>query len=871
MNNKKTLKEEIAEKKGTENIEKIELLSHITQNLNKTLRIYQKNALRYYLANFKYQEFNRHHLMFNMATGSGKTLVMAAIILDCYKRGYRNFLFFVDRTYIVAKTRDNFTNNKSAKYLFAENINIDNKKIAINVVDSFEDSKENAINISFKTVQGLYSLFNSEKENAITFENFENRKIVFLADEAHHLNADTKKQTKDEENIKKGWEDIINKAFAANPDNLMFEFTATIPRIDIVLEKYKDKIIADYDLKQFCEEQFSKKIFLLKYENRAINNRFLGAILLNIFRQLVAKKYLPKQHHFKPVMLFKSETIATSEAIQIEFLEYVEKLKVKDIRNFYSFVNADNQGFELLAKSKEFFKEYWGDNFSQNLLEMIQAEINENVCLNVNNDSQAERNQLLLNSLESVENPIRVIFAVDKLNEGWDVLNLFDIVRTKSEESRTIPKATTTKEAQLIGRGARYCPFPFDDGDLYKRKFDNERHPLSALESLSYHTINSVDYINKLNEALEEMGITPEKTAKEITLNLNKKAKKMQKDGIKAISLALNSRSEPLPLLDKPIDNKIKANKIFKGMQIPLIRTNRVEEIEVFSSDEEKKTIFKTFHLKEIPLSIWQKALNQTQTGNLNFQSLHKEFKFSSRTEFFEFVQNETCIVHKSQQTKGREEQLGIAAFILENFQKKWDEEKNKKINYKVFDFEIKHHFELEKRTIWSKNEATSCKEYDWLVYDKCLNDSELEISFLDFIETHKTEIDAVFKNWLVIRNEQYKDLVLYNNDEKSPCYAERFFPDFVFWGEYQSGDKIAIECFMESKGEHLIEKDKWKENLLKSLKGECIQKNNNKIFVEGLCFFRTKAENHAFKDDFWKFIEKYKKNPRSTDYFFQK
>ncbi len=180
-----------------------------------------------------------------------------------------------------------------------------------------------------------------------------------------------------------------------------------------------------------------------------------------------------------------------------------------------------------------------------------------------------------------------------------------------------------------------------------------------------------------------------------------------------------------------------------------------------------------------------------------------------------------------------------------------------------MFDFEIKHHFELEKRTIWSKNEATSCKEYDWLVYDKCLNDSELEISFLDFIETHKTEIDAVFKNWLVIRNEQYKDLVLYNNDEKSPCYAERFFPDFVFWGEYQSGDKIAIECFMESKGEHLIEKDKWKENLLKSLKGECIQKNNNKIFVEGLCFFRTKAENHAFKDDFWKFIEKYKKNPR--------
>ena len=34
--------------------------------------------------------------------------------------------------------------------------------------------------------------------------------------------------------------------------------------------------------------------------------------------------------------------------------------------------------------------------------------------------------QIQVNTLEDKDNPIRAIFAVQKLNEGWDVLNLFD-------------------------------------------------------------------------------------------------------------------------------------------------------------------------------------------------------------------------------------------------------------------------------------------------------------------------------------------------------------------------------------------------------------------------------------------------------------
>ena len=57
-----------------------------------------------------------------MATGSGKTLIMAANILYLYRLGYRNFIFFVNSTNIIEKTKDNFLNSLSEKYLFAPKI-----------------------------------------------------------------------------------------------------------------------------------------------------------------------------------------------------------------------------------------------------------------------------------------------------------------------------------------------------------------------------------------------------------------------------------------------------------------------------------------------------------------------------------------------------------------------------------------------------------------------------------------------------------------------------------------------------------------------------------------------------------------------------
>ena len=61
-------------------------------------------------------------------------------------------------------------------------------------VDNFEGVNENHINICFTTIQKLHSDLTTEKENVLTFEDFEKEPVVLLADEAHHMNVETRAQ-----------------------------------------------------------------------------------------------------------------------------------------------------------------------------------------------------------------------------------------------------------------------------------------------------------------------------------------------------------------------------------------------------------------------------------------------------------------------------------------------------------------------------------------------------------------------------------------------------------------------------------------------------------------------------------------------------
>ena len=305
-----------------------ELPDIIPGNLNPAfeLRPYQNDAFRNFITFYECDKCpNPTQVLFHMATGSGKTLIMAGLIVYLYKRGYRNFLFFVNLDNIVKKTKDNFLNATSAKYLFSEEIVVEGETIKINEVSNFQGVNPDAINICFTTTQGLHSDMWFAKENAPSFDDFNEQKTVLIADEAHHLNVDTRrgKVDKAEEDLRMSWETTVSRIFHANRDNILLEFTATCDlQNPFILSEYESKIIFDYPLRKFREERYSKQVRAIRADI-SYADRALQALMFSQYR---LKVFQDHRLYIKPVVLFKAKTIAESKDFEQFFYEMIRTL-----------------------------------------------------------------------------------------------------------------------------------------------------------------------------------------------------------------------------------------------------------------------------------------------------------------------------------------------------------------------------------------------------------------------------------------------------------------------------------------------------------------------------------------------------------------
>ncbi|MGL2698718.1 DEAD/DEAH box helicase family protein [Helicobacter pylori] len=800
------------------NNKEIDLPTHITSNLKKELRDYQKQAIDSYLEK---RQFNptQKHFMFEMATGSGKTLVMAGLILECYKQGYQNFIFFVNSTSILEKTRLNFTDSVSSKYLFSENININDKNIEIKSINNLNESHNNAINIYFSTIQGLFSLFTRAKENAITLEDLKDQKLVFLADEAHHLNTETKKKLNDSEaSEKRNWESVVKLALEQNKDNLLLEFSATIPNEKSVKEKYKNLKVVTYTLKQFSEDKFCKNIYSLSYENKELETRFLGACVSSLYKELLA------QHHnienFKPCILFKSERIEESKKNQERFNAFLENLSPLDLENFF---NYSRNAFFKAAKS--FFDE---QKHTPNLVALLQNKFKESVQINTNNEKELEKSMLLLNSLEDRDNPKRVIFSVDKLNEGWDVLNLFDIVRLKNKASQK----DTIKDAQLIGRGARYYPFSYNDFkpgriEFYQRKFDLF-NPLSALERLDYHAIYNSEFIAKLKEELRELGLgLTEKEEEKTTIPLTP-TKRFK------CYYASNTKDKKKNLFNMDYSDPVEAK--LQSLHVPLFAFGVREKKVDFKEENKGDTTYYIPHtLDKIPINYFLKALN---LKNLDFKTLKKAFTkhaFNNKVGFIErYISQLKTNFHKNQKFDNNEILLKLAVYIIGNLKDTLLKEQDKP---SVSTLELKE-FETHNKSLSTSEWEKDIPFYEWLLFkDMRKLDSDLEREFLGFINDHKEILDKKFKEWCVLRNDHFAELKVFCNIE-GPFYAQGFEPDFILFAQTHEDEFLGFTCYMESKGEHLEPSNAWKKEFLEMLENATLKSHNKKLHLKGLPFF---------------------------------
>ena len=188
----------------------------------------------------------------------------------------------------------------------------------------------------------------TEKENALTYESFADKKIVLLADEAHHMNVSTRSRSQLE--LFESWENTVERIFDANEDNLaVIEFTATHDyENSSMVEKYRDKVIYRYDFKNFRDDGFSKDVTLV-HSDLDLQERILQALILNHYKQRVAAKYdIP----LKPVILFKAQkTIAQSIENKENFHKLIDGLTENQINRLRS------SEVEIVQRAFRFFDE----------------------------------------------------------------------------------------------------------------------------------------------------------------------------------------------------------------------------------------------------------------------------------------------------------------------------------------------------------------------------------------------------------------------------------------------------------------------------------------------------------------------------------
>ena len=493
-----------------------EVPSYINENLLHTLRDYQNQALRNYHFTQNHIQPSPQHVLFNMATGSGKTDLMAGLILYLYQEhGYRNFLFTVNTNSVLMKTKDNLVNENSEKYLFQDKVEIDGKHIFIKQVERFPRiQQDNTICIKLSSVQKVSDDLFVLKENTMGLSDYENQPVAILADEAHHYSAFTKKkngkETK-EEKEEKTWESAITKILRARDDkekkNLLLEFTATVDfEKEAIYDKYRDKVVYRYPLSKFMLDGYSKQVKRIE-TSASDEDKMLNVVLLSQFRKYRAQ-IEGVTGSFKPVIMFKSAKVDISLAAKKTFNALIADLNASKLIDFIKRQQLlDSNESSALELAYTFYLKT--EDRLADIVREIKHDFDPKNVLNANDKSgnMLEKGHYeSLNTLESPNNFYRVVFAVAKLTEGWDVLNLYDIVRIT--ESATTNKKATMVEAQLIGRGARYYPFEIEGVKSYSRRFDGDSSNKQLfLETLHYHTMNEPQYLKQLVGSLKQMDL----------------------------------------------------------------------------------------------------------------------------------------------------------------------------------------------------------------------------------------------------------------------------------------------------------------------------------------------------------------------------
>lgn len=626
--------------------------------------------------------------------------------------------------------------------------------------------------------------------------------------------------------------------------------------------------------------------------------RVLQALLFQLYRHKIALKYnIP---NFKPVILFRSKTIEESRIDYEEFLNWIDNIQASDfdfLKDIGNKIYSTKQPalFEM-GKSRtetllEFIKKE-NINFGEiaNWIKQNYQEKNTIITNSKTNKTKKEKTdeetEKLLNSLEDKNNHIRAIFTVDRLTEGWDVLNLFDIVRIYSGQnaggSTKKTLEATIKEKQLIGRGVRYFPFSYNDKIKNKRKFDNDlNHELRVLEELYYYTYDEESkYISHLKEELKKDGyIRDDRVVK--TFGLKKEFK--ESDFYKNVKIWYN----------KQIDNPKRKKKTLEHIKKDFFVQYKIKGIEFteqeinFENQEdlqrlnlnEKRLYTISVKFKDIEKHIVGKAINikaKQENSLFQFEKLKEELDIESiddlQKENFLGDFDVKIIVNKNTTYDDIDNnyKLGIVLKFLDNIFAELKEKIAPKSGSEFIAGDFKKFFaEPKTKTIDldpdSERIAKELEAENWYVLDSFHGTIE-EKELIEFIKETIGNFEDKYKEIYLLRNEEvYK---IFDFDQ-----GRGFMPDFILFLKTKNKKKVGViktelfyQIFIEPKGNEFIGfdgtfksgKEGWKEKFLEEITKKygsenVIRAENPNYRLIGLPFF-----NSSMKNDLMKEINKY-------------
>ncbi|WQZ58019.1 DEAD/DEAH box helicase family protein [Helicobacter pylori] len=609
-----------------------------------------------------------------METGTGKTFTYLNLIFALHKTYKQNkFIIFVPRKAILESVKQNIRLTKDYFYLefkrHLKTYTYEGVKSPSNIINHYIKNQDelSVLLLTNSAIDKEGNILNKNSENLFNtksiFENIADLKPISIIDEPHLLKGEAFGKyfskigtlyfrfgatfAKEKEHA------LSNVAFCLDSISAFRNYLVKQIRVHSVMQDVQSPFLLNADSKSakiaFYKAGILKQITLSKGEDLGkIGASFSGVSLVKTTKDkayLSDGATLEKESSYKLTqdeisallekaidLHFKKEAFLFDQNIKALSLFFIPK--IEDFRSIQGkdtpFIKTE---FERLYKLKrasilarenyrQAYKEYLARDFDESgNLRVHQGYFSgDSIALNKGKKESSKENieandiKMILSEKEkllSFQTPLRFIFSVWALQEGWDNPNIFTLIKLASSTSET-------SRHQQVGRGLRIAIN--QEGKRVTHGFlkgnDNAFYKINYLDMLvSGEEVGFIEGLQKEIEASSFIGVASA-LDREILARLGLNERKINKfcDALETLNAVEFDETNNTYKIIAPICE---------------IMQNNEERIKSFLSDEEYHAVLSAFKMAEDPTNKRDQIINTNQPPEKVKirQNLAKEFK----------------------------------------------------------------------------------------------------------------------------------------------------------------------------------------------------------------------------------------------------